>query len=647
MSAIRRSLFVFLALLPGVAFSQRIVTASAATDVPRFIAGADTAQMRVQITSRDRMISFESAWSNGNLLDWPSASTVASLPDGSYDCTVLIRDVDGNVTEKRGTFDVQAGHALFQQRPGTDAIAVAGPDDARPRMTMTAHDGKNGAVVSTDGDLSFRFGNPWLSKDREAMRLTADGRLGIGTDKPQAPLDVNGFIRTSKGIVFADGTVLSTAAGLSTTTAAVATNGEAPKGIVRQIVGDIARPGSAAGAPKKLTPRTNAAPDYQFKVDATGVHIGTTPAFGLDVFGNASLQSNLNLAATTSPDAGVINSGGNRFIHNFGTNNTFVGTNAGSLTLTTTEATENTALGASALTSIAHGNGNTAIGAFTLTNNQGDGVNNLGWWNTALGEYALWTNTLGSRNTALGSTTLYSNSSGFANVAIGNTAMQYNTTGAYNIAIGVDSMHNNISGNHNIEIGWQFGLSGPPPGSLGNYNIYLGDAIGNGVSESNVIRIGHPTNNLKTYIAAIRGKTTGNQDAIPVLIDSQGQLGTVSSSRRYKFDISDMSTATDDLMRLRPVTFRYLAYGDNAKLQYGLIAEEVAEVYPELVARNADGEIETVMYQFLAPMLLNEVQKQHRTIEEQKKTIESLQNALADLATRVGAMEKKAGSAGR
>ena len=95
-----------------------------------------------------------------------------------------------------------------------------------------------------------------------------------------------------------------------------------------------------------------------------------------------------------------------------------------------------------------------------------------------------------------------------------------------------------------------------------------------------------------------------------------------------------MDRATDGLMRPRPVTFRYLAHGDNAPLQYGLIAEEVDEVYPELVARNKDGEVETVMYQFLAPMLLNEVQQQHRQIDEQQRTIDALEQRLEGRAPK-------------
>jgi Chaperone of endosialidase len=170
--------------------------------------------------------------------------------------------------------------------------------------------------------------------------------------------------------------------------------------------------------------------------------------------------------------------------------------------------------------------------------------------------------------------------------------------------------------------------------ATGNYNI---DIANPGVSdESNTIRVGDVQ--TRTFIAGIRGVTTAGS-AIPVLIDSNGQLGTASSSRRYKFDISDMEHATDDLMRLRPVTFRYLAHGDNAPLQYSLIAEEVADVYPDLVARNKDGEVETVMYQFLAPMLLNEVQKQRREIDEQRKTIETLNTTLGRLLQRVELLE--------
>ena len=116
-----------------------------------------------------------------------------------------------------------------------------------------------------------------------------------------------------------------------------------------------------------------------------------------------------------------------------------------------------------------------------------------------------------------------------------------------------------------------------------------------------------------------------------VVVDSNGNLGTISSSRRYKEDIQDMGDATNGLMHLRPVTFRYKkAFDDGSKpVQYGLIAEEVADVYPDLVARSADGQIETVKYQVLGSMLLNELQKQNTTIAAQKEQIRSLEERLA------------------
>jgi hypothetical protein len=118
------------------------------------------------------------------------------------------------------------------------------------------------------------------------------------------------------------------------------------------------------------------------------------------------------------------------------------------------------------------------------------------------------------------------------------------------------------------------------------------------------------------FASGIRGITTGNPDAIPVVMDSKGQLGTASSSRRVKRDIEDMGDTTEAVLALRPVRFRYQAHGPDSPVQYGLIAEEVAEVAPELVARDKDGRIETVYYDKVNAMLLNEVQKLHRRLTE-------------------------------
>ena len=147
-------------------------------------------------------------------------------------------------------------------------------------------------------------------------------------------------------------------------------------------------------------------------------------------------------------------------------------------------------------------------------------------------------------------------------------------------------------------------------------------------ADDHIIRIGDVQ--TQTFIAGISGV---NVSGVPVLVSSTGQLGIASSSRRYKEDIQDMGDATADLMRLRPVTFRYKqSFEDGTKpIQFGLIAEEVAEYYPDLVAHSADGQIETVKYQVLDSMLLNEVQRLNAQNNSQQKRIESLEERLARL----------------
>ena len=208
-----------------------------------------------------------------------------------------------------------------------------------------------------------------------------------------------------------------------------------------------------------------------------------------------------------------------------------------------------------------------------------------------------------------------------------------------NIALGIGALPNITAGAGNIAIGSNAGSL--IPGGNSN-NIDIGNQ--GTASDSGVIRIGAVQSEL--FVAGVRGTTTLNNNAIPVMIDSNGQLGTVSSSRRFKEDIQDMGDASRDLMRLRPVTFRYKQpFADGEKpIQFGLIAEEVAEVYPDLVAYSADGQIETVKYQVLDSMLLNEVQRQEANIsrleqkaDEQRQKRESLLERLARLEAALAA----------
>jgi len=193
----------------------------------------------------------------------------------------------------------------------------------------------------------------------------------------------------------------------------------------------------------------------------------------------------------------------------------------------------------------------------------------------------------GSNNTATGDFALYSNTGGNYNTAIGDNALYSNTTGSNNIAEGYQAGYNLTSGSNNIDIGNQ-GVAG----------------------ESGIIRIGSSPTQTATYVAGIyNNQLTGST----VVVTPSGQLGVIGSSERFKTAIGPMGTNTAKLEQLRPVTF-HLKTDPNGALQYGLIAEEVAKVYPELVIRDEKGRIDGVRYDELAPMLLNEMQKEQSTV---------------------------------
>jgi hypothetical protein len=211
-------------------------------------------------------------------------------------------------------------------------------------------------------------------------------------------------------------------------------------------------------------------------------------------------------------------------------------------------------------------------------------------------------------------------------------AVYSDTSGSSNTGNGQGALYSNTTGSNNIGLGF---LAGYNP-TAGSYNIMIGNQ---GITaDDHIIRIGDLQ--TQTFIAGISGV---NISGVPVLVSSSGQLGVASSSRRFKQDIRDMGDATNNLMQLRPVTYRYKKpFEDGAQpLQYGLIAEEVAQVYPELVAHSADGQIETVKYQLLDSMLLNEVQKQHVTIAAQKTTIAAQQERIATQDQKIQLLEER------
>ena len=277
---------------------------------------------------------------------------------------------------------------------------------------------------------------------------------------------------------------------------------------------------------------------------------------------------------------------------------------------------QNEAFGYEAMFKNTTGNGNAAFGTGALYTNTTGGSSSKTGGNSAFGNFALLANTTAGGNSAFGFSALTANTTGANTVAVGSAALAGLTTGSGNVAIGT-------------------GAGGNLSGSESN-NIYVGNS---GISgESNAIRIGYIGTATAAYIAGISGETSSN--GVEVFINGAGQLGTTTSSRRFKHQIGDMGAESDVLMKLRPVSFYYKPEIDQAQTrQYGLVAEEVAEVAPQLVVFDKDGSPQTVRYHFVNAMLLNEVQKQHRVIEEQADTIARQQEEMHRLAEQLDRIE--------
>jgi hypothetical protein len=321
-----------------------------------------------------------------------------------------------------------------------------------------------------------------------------------------------------------------------------------------------------------------------------------------------------------------------------GTDNTAVGSNA---LWNNTTANKNTAVGSGALQTQSFDNNgtnydtaNTAVGFRALFANQPTSTSE-GAFNTALGSYSLANNTTGISNTAAGYCAACSNIDGYRNTAFGEEALFWNTSGIENTAIGTFALYN-CSGHGNVALGYGAGYDDIGTDNFsGSNNIYIGrNAQPGSLTESDTIRIGNNYDKpqTQTFIAGIAGNpiASGNYVAVD---PNTGQLGIVGSSRRYKEDIKDMGAASAGLMQLRPVTFYYkpkYAQGEHT-LQYGLIAEEVAKVYPDLVQYDKNGRPQTVYYHLINAMLLNEVQKQHRQLQAETKELKTLQATVAAL----------------
>ena len=335
-----------------------------------------------------------------------------------------------------------------------------------------------------------------------------------------------------------------------------------------------------------------------------------------------------------------------------------------------TSGNSNTANGVQALLHNTTGVQNTATGVFSLYSNTtgwdntatGTGslrFNTTGFQNTATGFLSLYNNTTGSNNTATGIQALVSNTTGNNNTGNGNNSLVGNTTGNNNTATGNNSLAGNTTGNNNTANGngalllnktgngnTAIGLQALPNSTTGSFNIAVGFSAGSNITagndnidigapgvagESGTLRIG-TGKTIAAYIKGIYGQTAAA--GVGVIIGSNGQLGTVLSSARFKEAIKPMDKASEAVLALKPVTFRYKQELDPDNIpQFGLIAEEVEKINPDLVVRGEDGKVTTVRYDAVNAMILNEILKEHRKVAEQENTIAELKSLVAKQLT--------------
>lgn len=358
------------------------------------------------------------------------------------------------------------------------------------------------------------------------------------------------------------------------------------------------------------------------------------------------------------------------------------GLGAGTLLFNST-GNANTAIGTAALLFNTSGTENTAVGVAALLNNDSNGAG-VGSFNAAFGAHALQNNTDGQANSAFGNYAMFSNTSGFTNTAIGLGSMLNNTEGSNNTAIGFDSLLSNTTGNQNTATGWNAlyfntvghfntanglnalvanteGLSntGVGWGALltnttgsnntaigvragqditGDFNICIGSQVNGIAGESNRIRIGDnlpaQTGESSCYLGGIHNQVAVN--GLTVLVNSSGKLGTTVSSRRFKEEIEPLAKVSEALFELKPVSFRYRKEIDPAGTRhFGLVAEDVEKVNPELVGRDGEGKPTAVRYDQINAMLLNEFLKEHRKNQERQANIERQQKQIEALAAIV------------
>ncbi|MGD0208952.1 MAG: tail fiber domain-containing protein [Verrucomicrobiota bacterium] len=584
--------------------------------------------------------------------------------------------------------------AVGQLGAGTANINISG-NAATATTATTATSATSATTATTANNFSGSLSGNVTGTQGATVVSTVGGQSAANVASGASAANAATSANTASTIVkrdasgnFSAGTITASLSGNATTatTATIANNfsgslagdvtGTQGATVVANVGGQSAA--NVASAVSTVNSATSAnTPNTIVKRDASGNFSA----------GSVTLNGNLNLPATTA-GAGIIYSGGSTLVLNYGDENFFAGAGAGNVTM---DGWGNVGVGCRTLSANTSGSQNTANGEWALNGNtsgsqntaNGDGAleyNTSGSYNSANGSSALCFNTSGSNNTANGYQALYANYTGYNNTANGvqalyyghwgynNTAngfqaLYYNNVGGANTANGVQALFSNSTGSANTANGADalfsnaIGVANTAEGSsalyynTGNFNSALGYMAGYNVtngsynieignqgvaSDTSIIRIGTQGTQTNTYIAGIYGATAAS--GVAVYVNSSGQLGTVTSSRRFKEDIQDMGSASDVLLALHPVTFRYKPDIDPQGIaQFGLVAEDVEKVNPDLVAHDDQGRPYTVRYEAVNAMLLNEFLKEHQKVEQQGAEIEQLK----EKAAKVTSLEKQ------